>query len=167
MLNLAAPSPRPWQRLVQALAAARPASWLLARLLRPADRWLLARSKGRFCLTTLLTGLPVVTLTTHGARSGQLHSVPLTPLVDGEAVVLIASAFGSRRHPAWYYNLRANPRASLSVDGVSAAYLARPATGQEWERYWQMAVAIYPGYAAYRGRSRGRDIPILVLTPLM
>ena len=166
MLSLAAPSPRSWQRLFQRIAAQRPVSWLLARLLRPVDRWLLGLTGGRTTLTTLLTGLPVVMLTTTGAHSGKARSVPLVPLIDGEAVVLVASSFGNQRHPAWYYNLRANPQAVLFVNGCRAAYLAREASPDEWQRYWDQAVAIYPGYAGYRERCGPRQIPILVLTPL-
>ena len=151
--------------MVQRLTVARPVSRLLARGLRPADRWLLRLTGGRLTLTTLLTGLPVVVLTTRGARSSQPRSVPLVPLLDGEAVVLVASAFGNKHHPAWYHNLRAHPRVTLSSDRRQAVYLARPATSEEWNRYWSMAVATYPGYAAYRARCGERAIPILVLTP--
>jgi deazaflavin-dependent oxidoreductase (nitroreductase family) len=165
-LELLPASPRPWQRLFQKIAALRPVSWLLARGLPPADRWLLRRTGGRTTLATLLTGLPVVVLTTTGARSGQPHSVPLVPLVDGEAVILVASAFGSQHHPAWYYNLHTNPQATLSKKGRQASYQAREATPDEWQRYWEIAVATYPGYAGYRERCGPRQIPILVLTPL-
>jgi deazaflavin-dependent oxidoreductase (nitroreductase family) len=120
---------------------------------------------GRHSLTSLLTGLPVVMMTTRGARSGQLRRVPLVPLVDGEAVILIASAFGSPHNPAWYHNLQAFPQATLSTNGESGIYRARPASAAEWSRYWQMAVETYPGYAAYRARCPEREIPILVLTP--
>lgn len=126
---------------------------------------LLRLTGGRATLTSLLTGLPVVVLTTRGSHSGQPRHVPLVPLFDGQAVVLVASAFGSRRHPAWYHNLRADPRATITVYGRPAPYLARPATEEEYRRYWAMAVTNYPGYAVYRRRSGARPIPILVLTP--
>lgn len=165
MLHLTSPTPHPWQRVIQKLAATRPAGWLLAKVLRPSDRWLMKRTGGRQSLTTLLTGLPVVLVMTRGARSGQPRRVPLIPLVDGEAVILIASAFGSPHHPAWYHNLRAYPQATLSINGESGIYRARPATAAEWSRYWRMAVETYPGYATYRARCQNREIPILVLTP--
>jgi deazaflavin-dependent oxidoreductase (nitroreductase family) len=84
---------------------------------------------------------------------------------DGERIVLIGSNFGRARHPAWYYNLRANPEATLSVRGQTDRYIAREATEAEREHYWHQAVALYAGYAAYEKRTGGRTIPIMVLTP--
>jgi deazaflavin-dependent oxidoreductase (nitroreductase family) len=73
------------------------------------DRPVLRLSRGRYSLTRLLAGLPVVTVTTIGAKSGQPRSLPLVALPDGEHVILIASNYGQKHHPAWYYNLRAHP----------------------------------------------------------
>src|SRR5260370_27554146 len=49
-------------------------------------------------------------LTTVGARSGQERTVPLAYFPDGDgAWLVIASAGGDQRHPAWYRNLAAHP----------------------------------------------------------
>ncbi len=175
-------SPRQWQRRVQRLAAARWASALLAPILHRLDLPLMRISRGRVSLTSLLTGLPVVALTTIGARTGKPRCVPLVaipasalplaeqterpPVVSGEQVILIASNFGRQHHPGWYYNLRANPRAWLESGGLCGAYLARLAEGEERERLWQMAEQLYSGYSAYRRRAAHREIGIFVLTPV-
>jgi deazaflavin-dependent oxidoreductase (nitroreductase family) len=107
----------------------------------------------------------VVTLSTIGAKSGQLRTVPLIGISDGDKVVLIASNWGRKRHPAWYHNLRANPEATLSIQGRTGTYIAHETTGGEREEYWRRAVDLYAGYAAYQRRAGGRRIPVMVLTP--
>ena len=37
--------------------------------------------------------------------------------------------------------------------------------GAERDAYWQQATAAYLGYDAYKQRTGGREIPIMVLTP--
>lgn len=134
-------------------------------MLHHLDRLLLSFSGGRYTLAGLLTGLPVVRLTTLGARSGQPRTVPLLPLFNGDDVVLISSNWGGSRHPAWYHNLRANPQATLTYDGHTKKYHAREATEDEREMYWSQAIQIYPGWQAYKQRARHRRIPIVVLSP--
>src|SRR5512143_2787482 len=88
-----------WQRWLQRLVSTRPVTWFLAHTLHYIDRWLFRFLDGKTSLTSLVFGLPVVMLTTTGARSGLPRSVPLVGLVDGEKVVLIASNFGQANHP--------------------------------------------------------------------
>lgn len=58
-------------------------------------------------------------LTTTGARSGKPHTVPLGFLHDGHGrMLVIASAAGSDRHPAWFHNLRADQRATVETGNV-------------------------------------------------
>lgn len=147
------------------LGGTRSLSWLHARLLHRLDGALLRLSGGRWILSGLLTGLPMITLTTTGARSGQPRSVPLVALRDGDTIVLMASNWGQAHHPAWYHNLRAHPEATIARRGRSATYVAREATAAERARYWPLADATYPGYAAYRRRATGRTLPIMLLTP--
>jgi len=108
---------------------------------------------------------PAVLLTTVGAKSGQPRPIPLLYVTDGENIVLIASNGGSPRHPAWYYNLRAHPEVQLLVNGRTATYTAHEATGAERARLWRKAVDLYAGYETYQQRTRGRQIPVMVLTP--
>jgi F420H(2)-dependent quinone reductase len=122
---------------------------------------LIRLSRGRL---SVAIGMPRLILTTIGAKSGQARTTPLIYLPDGERVVLVASNGGSLRHPGWYYNLRANPQATLLIDGRTATYRAREADGAERAELWRRAVAFYPGYAVYQRRAGGRAIPVLVLT---
>jgi deazaflavin-dependent oxidoreductase (nitroreductase family) len=164
-LRIKVTSAQGWQRVVQRLAATAWAGWFLSRWLATLDRYILRRTHGKQTAVTFLTGLPVITLTTWGAKTGQPRECPLIPLPDGEKIILIASSFGNPRHPAWYLNLRAHPEAILTLNHQQAIYTAREATDAERPAYWARAVQLYPGYKFYEYRARGRKIPVLVLTP--
>ena len=156
---------RGWQRIIQRIAATRLAGWFLSRWMPSLDRFILRQSQGKYTAASFLTGLPVITLTTFGAKTGQPRPCPLVPIPDGERVILIASNFGSTRHPAWYLNLRVHPEAILTLNGVESAYSAREVTDAERQTYWNQAVKLYPGYQAYEHRAGNRKIPVLILTP--
>lgn len=157
--------PRRWQRLLQPLTSSRAGAWFFAQTLHHIDRPLLRLTQGRYSVTGVVAGLPIVLLTTTGAKSGAQRTVPLVGIRDGDNVVVFASSFGRARHPAWYHNLRTNPEVTLSVGAGSGTYLAREAMGEEREKYWKQAVALYSGYRAYEQRAGARTIPVVVLTP--
>ncbi len=137
----------------------------MSRTLHRVDPLIIRLSKGRRSLTSILSGRPVVVLTTIGAKTGLQRSVPLIGIEDGDKVALIASNYGRSRHPAWYYNLRANPEATLSIRGKTGTYIAREADEEQRQMYWSRALALFAGYTAYEKRAGGREIPIMVLTP--
>lgn len=148
------------------------ASRLAARLphtrhfVPPLDAAVARLTGGRRTLTSLLTGLPVVQLTTTGARSGKPRLAILVGVPHGEGIALIGSNWGQKKNPAWVYNLRANPRALLGRGGQPAQpYTARETTGDEREALWRKAVALYPGYARYAQSAAPRTIPVLLLSP--
>jgi deazaflavin-dependent oxidoreductase (nitroreductase family) len=114
---------------------------------------------------TELKGMPVVLLTTIGAKSGKLRKTPLMRVEhDGEYAV-VASLGGAPKNPVWYYNIVANPHVELQDGTASADYQAREVFGDEKAIWWQRAVAAYPDYADYQ-RKTDRDIPVFVLTPI-
>jgi deazaflavin-dependent oxidoreductase (nitroreductase family) len=162
-MALTFPPPNLAQRTVKRIASLAPVAWLLARTLRHLDRVTTRISGGRTTATSLLTGLPVIYLTTTGAKSGQPRTTPLISGVDGDRLILFATNFGGQKNPAWSYNLRANPVVTVTHQGRAAAYRSREATPTERERYWPLADEIYAGYAAYRERAAHREIPVFVL----
>ncbi|MCK6569440.1 MAG: nitroreductase/quinone reductase family protein, partial [Anaerolineales bacterium] len=76
-----------------------------------------------------------------------------------------ASSFGREHNPGWYYNLKAHPECEVSLNGRTGNYVARETEGDEYERYWRMAVSIYAGYEKYRERAVPRHIPLMLLEP--
>lgn len=154
------------RRILRDLSATAPVSWVLSRTLHRADKLVFRLTEGR-TLSSLVTGLPVIMLSTTGAKSGRVRTVQVLGLPDGDRLVVIASSYGqSSRSPAWYHNLRANPEATATVEGVEYPMVAYEAEGEERDRLWSKGVEIYPGFADYQQRASARRIPVMVLSPL-
>lgn len=113
--------PMAWQRAMQRVAASQPGSWFFSRWLHYVDAPVLRLSKGRVSIPALIAGLPVIALTTTGAKTGRQRTTPLVALEDGDRLVIIASSWGRKRHPSWYYNLRAHPGATVTIRGRTRA----------------------------------------------
>lgn len=105
----------------------------------------------------------LILLTTTGARSGAPHTVPLGYLSDGDRLVVIGSAGGAPRHPAWFHNLVADPE--VTVDDGVFTYQARATVlaGAERDELFARAVEADPAWADYETRS-SRTLPVVALT---
>jgi deazaflavin-dependent oxidoreductase (nitroreductase family) len=112
-----------------------------------------------------VSGLPVVMLTTTGARSGASRSVPVLGFPTDEGLVVIASNYGQDKHPAWYYNLRANPEGEVEVAGESRPFRAVEIEGEQRDRIWQEGLKVYPGWSTYERRASHRRIAVFILGP--
>ena len=100
-----------------------------------------------------------------GAKSGTKRTSPLLYIRDGENLVIVASKGGYPKNPAWYYNLLANPDTEVQAGRDRLAVHARVADEAERGRFWPRLDRVWPGYADYRARSKGRQIPLVVLEP--
>ncbi|MGW5261518.1 nitroreductase family deazaflavin-dependent oxidoreductase [Microbispora sp. NPDC004025] len=110
-------------------------------------------------------GGDLLLLTTVGARSGREHTVPLGYVRDGDALLVVASAGGAPRHPAWYHNLLAHPAVRVEVGEEVFDAVAVPAEGERRERLFEHVVRVAPGYGDYQART-ARAIPVVVLERL-
>ena len=153
-----------FQRSMRRFAATRPGSWLFARTLHHADRVVYRASGGRTTFASAVSGLPVVMLTSTGAKSGRESTVPLLGFEEGDAVILIASNYGQAHHPAWFYNMRAHPQARLVVRGRRREVVAEEVESPERERYLAVAAVAYPGYRRYERRAAPRRISVFRLS---
>jgi deazaflavin-dependent oxidoreductase (nitroreductase family) len=141
--------------------------WVYARVLRQLDGATSRMTGGKSTLSSWLTGLPIVQLTTTGAKSGARRTIPLVAIPEAERLVIIASNFGRSSHPAWYYNLKAHPRVTAAFEGRVQEMVAREMEGEERDQWYERGIAIYPGWVDYRTRtSRHRRIPVFELIPL-
>ena len=153
------------QRGMRLLAGTRPMAWLFARVLHHLDGPVMRRSAGRHSVSAALTGLPIIELTTVGARSGEPRTLPLVGVPDGDRLVLVASNYGKQQNPAWYYNLKANPRCNTVFRGQRHEMEAYEAEGEERQRLWELDVSVYPPRNHYAQRAGHRRIPVMVLQP--
>ncbi|MGW1101421.1 nitroreductase family deazaflavin-dependent oxidoreductase [Streptomyces sp. NPDC002540] len=113
---------------------------------------------------TTLRGLPVIILTTRGARSGKIRKTPLMRVEHDGTYAVVASQGGAPKHPVWYHNLVADPRVELQDGPVRQDMNAREVTGEEKAVWWQRAVDAFPDYADYQLKT-DRQIPVFVLEP--
>jgi deazaflavin-dependent oxidoreductase (nitroreductase family) len=135
-----------------------PAQWVR-------DQVELYESSGGTEGTTLKdTGLPVVILTTLGARSGKVRKIPLMRVEHEGRYAVVASQGGAPKHPLWYHNLTRHPTVELQDGPVRHEMTAREVTGEEKAVWWERAVAAYPPYADYQVKT-DRQIPVFVLEP--
>ncbi|WP_019074602.1 nitroreductase family deazaflavin-dependent oxidoreductase [Streptomyces hokutonensis] len=111
-----------------------------------------------------LRDLPVVILTTLGAKSGKIRKTPVMRVEHDGTYAVIASMAGAPTHPVWYHNAVADPRVELQDGPVRQDMLAREVTGDEKTLWWARAVEAFPDYAAYQ-KNTDREIPVLVLEP--
>jgi len=115
--------------------------------------------------TTLLdTGLPVVIVTSLGAKTGKVRKTPLMRVEHDGRYAAVASLGGAPKNPVWYYNLKANPKVQLQDGPMRSDLTARELSGSERDEWWQRAVAAYPPYAEYQTKT-ARRIPVFVLEP--
>ena len=155
--------------LIQKLASSRLGAWYFSRTQHHFDRIFLRLSNGRMTMTSILSGLPVVMLTTTGAKSGLPRTVPLLCIrhkQTPDTFALIASNWGQKHYPAWYFNLKANPRATCAIAKQIGEYTAHEAKGEEYEQFWQRAMETYIGFPYYKQRVGKRHIPIMVMIPI-
>lgn len=112
-------------------------------------------------------GMPVLELTTVGRRSGEARSVMLTsPLQEHGSLVVVASRGGDDRHPAWFLNLRDQPKVEVARNGgPRTPMLARVATPDERARMWPKIAGKFRNYADYQTRTE-REIPLVLLEPM-
>jgi len=119
-------------------------------------------SGGTEALTLRDTGLPVIVLTTVGAKSGKLRKTALMRVEHDGVYAVVASRGGAPQHPQWYFNLVANPLVELQDRDEKHDYRAREVFGDEKAVWWERAVAAYPPYADYQKKT-DRQIPVFVL----
>jgi F420H(2)-dependent quinone reductase len=113
---------------------------------------------------TTMRGMPVVILTTVGARTGKVRKTPLMRVEADGRYAVVASQGGAPSHPVWYHNLVAHPEVELQDGPTKGTYLAHEATGDEKREWWQRVVDAFPDYADYQ-RKTDREIPLFVLEP--
>ena len=96
---------------------------------------------------TTLRGIPVVVITSMGARSGKLRKNPVMRVEHDGVYAAVASKGGAPQHPSWYRNLVEHPLVELQDGPAKGDYTARVASGDERAVWWDRAVQVWPDYA--------------------
>lgn len=127
------------------------------------DRALIKATNGHVSMSLVM---PEVLLTHTGAKTGTKRSTPLTYFTDGGRVIVIASNYGGDRHPAWFHNVKAHPRVTLSTRGYTGTFVGEEITGAERDRLFELAKRFVPNYADYEKMAGPRRIPVVAFTEL-
>ncbi|MCV7445679.1 nitroreductase family deazaflavin-dependent oxidoreductase [Mycobacterium paraense] len=105
---------------------------------------------------------PVILVTTTGAKSGKRRYVPLMRVEKDGRYAMVASKGGAPDHPAWYFNVKANPAVTVQDGDKVVSLTARELDGAEREQWWRLAVEAFPPYGEYQTKT-ARQIPVFVL----
>jgi deazaflavin-dependent oxidoreductase (nitroreductase family) len=111
-----------------------------------------------------LRGMPIVVITTRGAKTGKIRKVPVMRVEHDGVYAAVASMGGAPKNPVWYNNLAAHPDVQLQDGPKRFDLVAREVSGDERAIWWERAVAAFPDYAEY-ARKTPRTIPVFVLEP--
>jgi deazaflavin-dependent oxidoreductase (nitroreductase family) len=109
-----------------------------------------------------LANMPVLLLTTTGAKSGRTLTKPLVYTTDGDRIVVLASFAGGPKNPPWYHNLVANPVATVELGSERFRVQAAVTAGEERQRLFDRQAAQMPIFAEYQQKT-ARQIPVIVL----
>jgi deazaflavin-dependent oxidoreductase (nitroreductase family) len=139
--------------------ARQPSSGWLFRTLNGLMMNRIRRSRGK------TMGMDALVLNTVGAKTGQPRSSPLAYFAeDANNWLIVASAAGAPRNPAWYYNLAAHPdQVRIDVGGRTVEVVAAQLHGEERDRAWQRITATSKQFGKYQDKT-DREIPIIRLT---
>ena len=155
-----------WWWMGGPLAASKTGLAVWRKIAAPLEAPLIKASGGRLKLNV---AVPIVVLASLGARSGERREVPLAYFTDRGDVILIASNYGSTRHPAWYHNLRANPQCELHIGSSGGSFTANAVVDEtDRDRLYELAVDLLNRVFALHDKRSGeaRTIPVMRLTPV-
>jgi len=114
---------------------------------------------------TTMREMPVVVVTSLGARSGKIRKTPLMRVEHDGRYALVASQGGAPDNPTWYYNLVNHPQVEIQDGPVRQDMTVRILDGDEKAVWWQRCVAAFPDYADYQEKT-DRQIPVFVAEPV-
>jgi deazaflavin-dependent oxidoreductase (nitroreductase family) len=110
-------------------------------------------------------GNRLLLLSSVGAKTGKTRQATLGCFLEGDnAWLVVGSAGGDARHPAWYVNLARDPdKVSIEFEGRKTHVRPQSLHGSERAVAWQRIVAEAPMYNGYLEKT-DREIPIVRLT---
>lgn len=111
-----------------------------------------------------LRGVPIIVLTTVGAKTGALRKTALMRVEHEGRYAVVASRGGAPEAPQWYWNLRKKSHVELQDGAVTRDYEARELEGDERAEWWARALEVWPDYASYQKKT-DRLIAVFVLEP--
>ena len=113
----------------------------------------------------LLRGVPIIVLTTVGAKSGGLRKTALMRVEHDGRYAVVASKGGAPDEPKWAHNMRRHPRVQLQDGPHKRDYIARELSDDERAEWWARSTQVWPDYDNYQTKT-DRLIAVFVLEPV-
>ncbi len=128
------------------------ATWLIKHVASPLDPLIFKATNGRFtCFGP--PAMPMLTITSVGRHSGKPRSVHLACIEHEGDHLVVASAMGQRKHPAWRYNIEANPQVEIQMRGERFDARAQVLTDSEKQEVWDDIRRAIPQMNVYEKRT--------------
>jgi len=137
------------------------ATWVVKHFASRFDPAIFRATNGRLTSMGVPT-MPMLALTAIGRRSGQPRSVQLAYVPHDGDYLVVASAMGQEKHPAWRYNVEANPQVQVQVRGARFPAEATVLTDVEKQEVWSVIRQAIPQMTVYEART-GRNIRVVRL----
>jgi deazaflavin-dependent oxidoreductase (nitroreductase family) len=127
-------------------------TWLVKHFASKVDPMLFKLTNGRFTSTGIPT-LPMLTMTVIGRKTGRPRDIQLAYHRDGGDLLVVASAMGQERHPAWRYNIEAQPEVEVQMRGERYRATAERLTDEEKDAVWPAIKRTIPQMNTYETRT--------------
>ncbi|MEV4241158.1 nitroreductase/quinone reductase family protein [Nocardia sp. NPDC050408] len=115
----------------------------------------------------MFEGVPLILLTTVGAKSGREHTTPVVYCRDGDRLLIFGSNGGADTHPAWFYNVQRNPAVTVEIAEAAGVETFRATAtvlaGAERDQRYAEQAERDPAFAAYQAGT-SRVIPVIALS---
>ena len=142
------------------MAGSRAFSKVAPKVVPPIDRLLNRAFGGRVLMSSMM--LPCAVVTTTGRKSGLPRESPLATVPLDGSLYVVGSNFGRPNHPAWSWNLLAEPTASVSFKGEQFQVTADLLDDEQKATTWPRLIQRWPLFDQYVERS-GRDLRVFRL----
>jgi len=137
-------------------------TWVIRNIASRLDPLIFRATNGRF-FSMGVPDMPMLTMTVVGRRSGKPRSVHLACIEHEGDHLVVASAMGQQKHPAWRYNVEAHPDVELQLRGERFMARAQVLTDSEKEAVWDAIRAAIPQIHVYEKRT-DRNIRVFRLS---
>ena len=144
--------PSRYDRFLVWFSATRLGTWVVKYYASRLDPMIFRATNGRFT-STGPPSMPMLTLTAKGRHSGQPRSVQLVCIEHGGDWLIVASAMGQERHPAWRYNIEADPDVELQMKGERFRARATLLSDAEKDEVWDAVKDTIPQMNVYETRT--------------
>jgi deazaflavin-dependent oxidoreductase (nitroreductase family) len=112
-----------------------------------------------------LEDVPMLIITTTGAKTGKRRAIPLAYQVIDDRLLIIASMAGADRHPPWFHNLVRHPEVAVEMGGETFTAHAVVTEGEDRDDVFQRICKNFELFADYQART-DRQIPVVELKRL-